>query len=162
MRSRMMPDRMQPTHSVARTAAVLLVAVVFAAACSSSGNEPGPSDTTGTDEGNPTPVQTATGPPGTAVYRYVNAGLVATMRLDGEAGTLEIENRTGRELPPPDFYILDARDGSRVKGEVADTTSIPDGQTMTFDVSFSGLEIDDIGLVILLMGRDNYGAFVRQ
>ena len=162
MRSRMMPDRMKPTHRFARTAAVLLVAVVLAAACSSGGSEPGPTGTNGSGGESPTPVQTATGPPGTAVYRYANAGLVATIRLDGEAGTLEIENGTGRELPPPDFYILDARDGSRVKGEVRDPTSIPDGQTMTFGVSFSGLEIDDIGLVILMMGRDNYGAFVRQ
>jgi len=156
-----MPDRMQPTHPVARTTAVLLVAAVTTA-CSSGGNEPGPSGTNGSGSGNPTPVQTATGPPSTAVYRYANAGLVATMRLDGEAGTLEIENGTGRELPPPDFYILDARDGGRVKGDVADPTSIPDGQTMTFDVSFSRLGIDNIGLVILLMGQDNYGAFVRQ
>ncbi len=157
-----MPDRMQPTHPAARTAAVLLVAVVLAAACSSGGREPGPTGTNGSGGENPTPVQTATGPPGTAVYRYANAGLVATMRLDGEAGTLEIHNDTGRELPPPDFYILDARDGRRVKGDVAASTSIPDGQTMTFDVSFSGVGIDDIGLVILLMGRNNYGAFARQ
>jgi len=158
-----MPDRMQPTHPIARTVAVLLLAVIIAAAaCSSGGNEPGPTGTNGSGGENPTPVQTATGPPGTAVYRYVNAGLVATMRLDGEAGTLEIENRTGGELPPPDFYILDARDGRRVKGDVLDATSIPNEQTMTFDVSFSGLDIDNIGLVILLMGRDNYGAFVRQ
>lgn len=157
-----MPDRMQPTHPIARTAAVFLVAVVFAAACSSSGNEPGPTGTDGSGEENPTPVQTATGPPGTAVYRYVNAGLVATMSLDGEAGTLEIENGTGRELPPPDFYILDARDGRRVKGTVEDPVAIPDSETMTFNVSFSGLGLDNIGLVILLMGRDNYGAFVRQ
>lgn len=157
-----MPDRMQPTHPIARTVGVLLFAVIFTTACSGSGNEPGPSGTNGSGGESPTPVQTATGPPGTAAYRYANAGLVATMRLDGEAGTLEIQNDTGRELPPPDFYILDARDGGRVKGEVRDPTSIPDGQTMTFDVSFSGLEIDDIGLVILLMGRDNYGAFARQ
>ncbi len=159
-----MPDRMQPAHRFARAAALLLVALVLAAAACTSGggNEPGPTGSTGTGGGNPTPVQTATGPPGTAVYRYANAGLVATMRLDGEAGTLEIENGTGRELPPPDFYILDARDGRRVKGGIAASTSIPDGQTMTFDVSFSGLGIDDIGLVILLMGRDNYGAFARQ
>jgi len=158
----MMPDRMQPTHPVAPTVGGLFVAVVLAAACSSGGSEPGPTGTNGGGGENPMPVQTATGPAGTAVYRYANAGLVATIRLDGEAGTLEIENGTGRELPPPDFYILDGRDGSRVKGEVRDPTSIPDGQMMTFDVSFSGLEIDNIGLVILLMGRDNYGAFVRQ
>lgn len=159
-----MPDRMETTHPVARTLAGLLLAVVLAAAActSSGGSEPGPTGTNGGGGENPTPVQTATGPPGTAVYRYANAGLVATMRLDGQAGTLEIENGTGRELPPPDFYILDARDGRRVRGEVRDPASILDGQTMTFDVSFSGLGIDDIGLVILLMGRDNYGAFVRE
>ena len=162
MRSRMMPDRMQPTHRFARTAALLFVAVVLAAACSSGGSEPGPTGTNGSGGENPTPVQTATGPPGTAVYRYANAGLVATIRLDGEAGTLEIENGAGRELPPPDFYILDARDGRRVKGTVEDPVAIPDGESVTFDVSFSGLEIDNIGLVILLMGQDNYGAFVRQ
>jgi len=157
-----MPDRMQPTHRFARIVAGLLLAVVLAAACSSGGSEPGPTGTNGSGGENPTPVQTATGPPGTAVYRYANAGLVATMRLEGETGSLEIENGTGSELPPPDFYILDARDGRRVKGDVRDPTSIPDGQTMTFDVSFSGLGIDNIGLVILLMGRDNYGAFARQ
>ena len=84
------------------------------------------------------------------------------MSLDGDSGTLAIENDTGRELPPPGFYILDARTGHRVGGEVKDPTSIPNGETKTFKISFGGLAIKDIGLVILLVGHDNYGAFARQ
>ena len=84
------------------------------------------------------------------------------MRLDGDSGTLTIENDTGAELPPPGFYILDASTGDRVSGEVKDPTVIPNGETKTFRVSFSGLGIKDIGLVILVIGHDNYGAFARQ
>lgn len=43
-----------------------------------------------------------------------------------------------------------------------DPTSIPNGETKTFKISFDGLAIKDIGLVILLVGHDNYGAFARQ
>ncbi|HEY6678717.1 MAG TPA: hypothetical protein VI411_07420 [Actinomycetota bacterium] len=87
---------------------------------------------------------------------------MATMSLDGDSGTLAIENDTARELSPPGFYILDASTGDRVIGEVKDPTAIPIGETMTFRVSFSGLGIKDIGLVILVIGHDNYGAFARQ
>lgn len=84
------------------------------------------------------------------------------MRLDGNSGTLTIENDTGAELPPPGFYILDASTGDRVVGEVKDQAVIPIGEMRTFRVSFSGLGIKDIGLVILVIGHDNYGAFARQ
>ncbi|HYV02618.1 MAG TPA: hypothetical protein VEM93_09865 [Actinomycetota bacterium] len=77
-------------------------------------------------------------------------------------GHAAIENDTGRELPLAGFYILDARTGDRVGGEVKDPTSIPNGETKTFKISFGGLAIKDIGLVILLVGHDNYGAFARQ
>ncbi len=117
---------------------------------------------TGSGAGNVTPETTATGPPGTAVYRYANPGLLATMSLDGDSGTLTIENDTGADLPPPGFYILDARTGDRVGGEVKDPTVIPNGEMKTFRVSFSGLGIKDIGLVILVIGHDNYGAFTRK
>ncbi len=142
----------------------IVVAGTIAASCTSTDEEPRASGTTGTGSGSDTvtPEATATGPPGTAVYRYANLGLLATMSLDGDSGTLAIENDTGRELPPPGFYILDARTGHRVGGEVKDPTSIPNGETKTFKISFGGLAIKDIGLVILLVGQDNYGAFARQ
>jgi hypothetical protein len=84
------------------------------------------------------------------------------MSLDGDSGTLTIENDTGADLPTPGFYILDARTGDRVGGEVKDPTVIPNGEMKTFRVSFSGLGIKDIGLVILVIGHDNYGAFTRK
>ncbi len=142
----------------------IVVAGTIAASCTSTDEEPRASGTTGTGSGSDTvtPEATATGPPGAAVYRYANLGLLATMSLDGDSGTLAIENDTGRELPPPGFYILDARTGHRVGGEVKDPTSIPNGETKTFKISFGGLAIKDIGLVILLVGQDNYGAFARQ
>jgi hypothetical protein len=164
----MMPDRMKTTHR-GLLFVWIVVAVTLAASCTkSTDTEPRASGTTGSGTGTGngsdtvTPEATATGPPGTAVYRYANPGLLATMSLDGDSGTLTIENDTGGELPPPGFYILDARTGDRVSGEVKDPTVIPNGQMKTFRVSFLGLGIKDIGLVILLIGHDNYGAFARQ
>jgi hypothetical protein len=96
------------------------------------------------------------------VYRYANAGLVATLVLEGQRGTLEIDNGTGRELPDPGFYILDARDGHRIDARVEGAAPVPDGERKDFTVSFTGIEDRNIGLVVLLMGPDNYGAFVEQ
>jgi len=157
-----MPDRMKPTRRVVVVLSLLVAGELVVACTKSTDAEPRPSATSGSGSGTVTPGETATGPPGTAVYRYTNPGLVATMSLDGDSGTLAIENDTGRDLPPPGFYILDARNGDRVNGQIKDATSIPDGETRTFRVSFRGLAIKDIGLVILLIGRENYGAFARQ
>jgi hypothetical protein len=164
----MMPDRMKTTHR-GLLFLWIVVAVTLAASCTkSTDTQPRASGTTGSGTGTgnggdtATPEATATGPPGTAVYRYANPGLLATMSLDGDSGMLAIQNDTGGELPPPGFYILDARTGDRVGGEVKDPTVIANGEEKTFRVSFSGLGIKDIGLVILVIGHDNYGAFARQ
>lgn len=98
-------------------------------------------------------------PGDSGVYRYVNAGLVAT--LDLRKGTLEIENDTGRTLAKPGFYALHATDGRRVEGRVIDATAVPAGETRTFDVELDGIAPKDIGLIVLLIGSDNYGAFVQ-
>ncbi len=146
-------------RSVSRLTAPVIVLALAGAACTGAGGE---HEGGATRSGDGTPTFTVTAPPGTAVYRYENAGLTATLLIKGSTGTLEIENATGRELPKPSFYILDARDGSRVDGEVADAADIADGQTARFDVSFAGIEPKNIGLLILLVGKDNYGAFVEQ
>ncbi len=157
----MMPDRMRTAHRRALVAS-LIVGTLVAGACTKNGSEPKATGTGGSGGGSPTPVQTATGPPGTAVYRYANVGLVATMSLNGDSGTLSIQNGTGRDLPAPGFYLLEARDGKRMNGEVKGAAPVPTGATESFHVSIPKLNIDDIGLVILLMGHDNYGAFARQ
>ncbi len=102
-------------------------------------------------------------PPGTGVYLYANAGLTATLELKGSAGTLKIVNETGRALPKPDFYVLDARDGKRFEGTIEASAPVENGATATFDVSIAAsADPKQIGLVVLLMGSDNYGAFVLQ
>ena len=140
-----------------RLVALLLLAAVTLGACTSEGGDAGPS--TGAD-GDAEPSETISVAPGAIVYRYANAGLVATLDLD--ANTLEIENGTGRELPRPDFYVLAAVDGAKTDGRVLGATAVLAGQTAMFDVELTGIAPDDIGLVVLLMGKDNYGAFVRQ
>lgn len=157
----MMPDRMRTAHRPALVAP-LVIGTLLVGACTRNGSEPQTTGTGGSEGESPTPVQTATGPPGTAEYRFANVGLVATVSLDGDSGTLSIQNGTGRDLPTPGFYILDARDGRRVNGEVKDAAAVPTGTTKSFRVSIPKLNIDDIGLVILLMGHDNHGAFARQ
>jgi hypothetical protein len=152
---------MKTAHRLAPLPVALGVLAVLAAACSgSNAGEGGPSSSP--SGGSETPTAVVTGPPGTVVYQYANAGLTATLVVRGQSGTLEIDNRTGRELPKPGFYILDARNSSRFDGKVADAAPIPDGDKMRFKVSFAGIEDKNIGLVVLLMGPDNYGGFVEQ
>jgi len=146
-----------------RLVALALALAVVLAACTGdeepNGDLSGPTGgTTGTSATGPT--GTLSVPPGSSVYRYVNAGLVATLDLD--AGTLEVRNETGRELSKPGFYVLDARDGTQVDGQVQAPEPIPAGETATFDVVLDAIERKNIGLVVLLMGQDNLGAFVQQ
>lgn len=149
---------MKPTRRVA--AFVLLATLVGACTGAKGQSNETPSGGTGSE------TAAVSVPPGTGLYKYVNAGLTATLTLKGTSGqltgTLEIQNKTGRALPQPAFYVLDARDGHRIDGSVEGSTDVPDGQTQTFQVTFDGLELKNLGLVVLLMGHDNYGAFVQQ
>jgi hypothetical protein len=144
-----------------RLPALTIVLVLALSACTGGdakdgGKTSGPTGPTAVSG----PTGTISFPPGSNVYRYVNAGLVAILDLDTD--TLEIQNRTGHELAKPGFYVLDARDGTEIDGQVQASAAIPDGQTETFDVTLTGIEPKNIGMAILLMGRDNYGGFVRQ
>ena len=41
------------------------------------------------------------------------------------------------------------------------STPVAAGERATFDVRLDGITVDDIGLLVLLFGADDYGAFVR-
>jgi hypothetical protein len=152
---------MKPTR---RFVAFCVGSALVLAACTGDddggdgGDATGPTGVTG-DDGGPTPVTGGPGDRGT--YEYENAGLRVVMRIEGTAGTLEVHNGTDRTLPKPDFYILGAIDRTRVQGDVAAPEPIAAGETATFDLSFEGIEVRDIGAIALLFGRDNYGLFVR-
>jgi hypothetical protein len=160
-----MPRPVKPTG---RFVALLVASVIALPACTSDGGSSG--TTAGATAGTvpsgptfiPTPAETFTGPPGTAVYTYANEGLVVTVDLDGNAGTLTVENGTPHDLQGPDVYVLDAVDGHRIEGDVASSAPVPAGETATFGVSIDGIEdASEIGLLVLVFGADNYGAFVR-
>jgi hypothetical protein len=157
-----MPRPVKPT---VRFIALALAIVGLLASCTGDGDggDPTGPGTGGTGNTNgavgPTPV--TTGPAARGTYEYVNAGLRVVVEIDGTEGTMEVDNGTERNLEPPDFYILDARDGTELEGEVAEPAPTPAGETATFAISFEGVEVRNIGLLVLLFGTDNYGAFVR-
>lgn len=145
----------------------LAVALVLALTGCTNGDDPSAGSTgasggtAGTGVTAPSgPTGTISVPPGSSVYRYVNAGLQAVLDLDTD--TLEIRNETGSDLAKPGFYVLDARDGTQIDGRVIDPAGIQAGETATFAVTLDGIELRNIGLVVLLMGPDNLGAFVQQ
>jgi len=144
---------------------VAVVALAAGAVVVFGGGDDGDGDGTGASgavtgtTGGPTPVVSGSATSGR--YEYVNAGLRAVLEIDGNGGTLEVENGSGHGLGRPGFYILGASDGARFDGDVAAAAAIPDGETATFDVSFEGIEVGDIGAIALLFGQDNYGLFVR-
>ena len=152
-----MPRPMKPTG---RLVALLCVAITLGAC---TGEDDGTTGATGASTTGevPTPAQTFTGAPGTATYEYANEGLLVTVGLDGSDGTLEVENDSQHDLDPPGLYVEDAVDGHEVDGEVLDSAPVAAGETATFDVRLDGITVDDIGLLVLLFGADNYGAFVR-
>ncbi|HLB61425.1 MAG TPA: hypothetical protein VJN50_01565 [Actinomycetota bacterium] len=143
-----------------KLASTLLVALLAlgTAACDKAKSQP---DSDGTIT---TPPEESVGPIGTTKdeFRYQNAGLVAVLKFRGKGGTLQVENDSGFDLPTPGFYVLDARDGHEIEGTVEGSEPVPDGEKKTFQISVGeGFELENVGLVILLMGEDNYGAFVN-
>jgi hypothetical protein len=148
---------MKPTRAVVPA----FMVIVLLAAC--TGDEEGATGTTAsrTTSPVPTPAATFTGAPGTGVYEYANEGLVVTVALDGNTGTLEVDNSSEHDLAAPDLYVLDAVDGHEIDGDVLASTPVGAGETSTFDVALDDITVDQIGLLVLLFGADNYGAFVR-
>jgi hypothetical protein len=152
-----MPRPMKPTGRLV----ALLCLTIALGAC--TGGDPGSTGGTGASPTGevPTPAQTFTGAPGTGTYEYANEGLLVTVDLDGSDGTLEVENDSDHDLDPPGLYVEDAVDGHEIDGEVVDSAPVAAGETATFDVRLDGITVDDIGLLVLQFGADNYGAFVR-
>jgi hypothetical protein len=151
---------MKPTG---RLVAPMCLAIALAACTGGGGGDGGSSAATGPSRSSevPTPAQTFTGAPGTATYEYANEGLLVTVDLEGSEGTLEVENDSEHDLDPPGLYVEDAVDGHEIGGTVVDSAPVAAGESATFGVRLDDITVDDIGLLVLLFGADNYGAFVR-
>jgi hypothetical protein len=151
---------MKPTG---RFVAVLCLAIALGACTGDDAGGNGSTASTGpsTTSQVPTPAQTFTGAPGTATYEYANEGLLVTLDLNGSNGTLAVENDSDHDLDPPGLYVEDAVDGHEIDVQVVDSAPVAAGEQASFDVKLDGITVDDIGLLVLLFGADNYGAFVR-
>jgi len=102
-------------------------------------------------------------PPVTSTDSYVftdAAGIEARITIEEEGALLTVENDTGGALPRPGVYVLDARDGSRVDWTVVDAASAAEGENEWRVERPAVPEPKHIGLVVLLFGGEDYGAFV--
>ena len=152
---------MQP---IGRSVALALLSLMAFAACTGDEEPPAATASTGGETSTsavPTPAETFTGAPGTATYTYALEGLTVTVELDGSEGTMFVENGSEHDLDAPGLYVLDAADGHEVDGEVVASAPVAAGDSATFDVALDGIGVDDIGLLGLLFGAVDYGAFVR-
>ena len=156
---------MKPTRVVV---AIALGLTLASSACTGGdGDDGGDTGGTGGTAGvtgetggvGPAPVQSGSDTVGT--YEYSNAGLVAVLRLEGGAGTLEVDNGTDADLPEPGFYARHALTGARTDGLVTDPVSVPAGGSGSFEVEIDGLTVGDVGVLGLLFGGEDYGLFVR-
>ena len=143
--------------STLRRCIALFLIGLAAAACTKSGNSTPLPDSSG-----PTPTETTTTPvvitPGE--FRYTNAGLDVMLELKTNVGSMVVDNGTDHDLAKPDVYVLDGTTGQQIDGKVVEAAPIAQGETATFDVQFPvGVDDKSLGLVILLFGSDNYGAF---
>ena len=102
-------------------------------------------------------------PPITSTDSYVftdAAGIEARLKIEGEGALLTLTNDTGAELPEPGVFVLDARDGVRTDWHVLDASAVAEGETEWVVERPPEPGAKNIGLVVLLFGGEDYGAFV--
>jgi hypothetical protein len=142
-----------------RSFTLFLAALSLAAAGASCTGE----TTTTTTDASPTgsPLPTVDVPvdfvPGEFVY--VNNDVKVSLSWEGGTGEMTIENASGHELGTPGLYAV-TREQTEVPAEIPDAAPIPDGQSVTLEVSFpDSLDAADAGLIAILFGEENWGAF---
>ena len=95
----------------------------------------------------------------TAGIETETTAMTASLSFVGSAATLEVKNASGEELAAPALYVVSGT-GEHVDGSVVGAVPIADGARATFQVTFPNqVTSKTIGLVILLFGDSNYGAF---
>jgi len=105
---------------------------------------------TGGDAPPPEESPTTSPPPVTSADSYVftdSAGIEARIAIESEGAVLTVTNDTGAVLPRAGVYVLDAR-------------AVPEGESEWQVERPSVPEAKHIGLVVMLFGGEDYGAFV--
>ncbi|HSL10557.1 MAG TPA: hypothetical protein VLA82_04500 [Actinomycetota bacterium] len=141
---------------MARMLLMLILSVLLVGACERSGDDVAPSPTAPAPTTSPPPTLSSEG------FLYTSKeGIRALATFDGARGRLEVENTTGAELAAPGLYVLDAATGAVVEADVSPTRPVADGDGATFRVRLDRpMPPASIGLVVLLIGDEDRGAFL--
>lgn len=137
---------------------VAILVALLSLSCTGDGVDP-PSGPRSTSAGNAPPsVDTGDVEFEPGEFEYSWRGVDIRFSMDGSAGTLRIENGSGGRLAAPGLYAI-LGDGTRSDATIADPSPIAEGEQATFDVVFAdGVDETTVGLVILLIGGNNWGA----
>jgi hypothetical protein len=135
-----------------------LLAAASLAACTSVGGEETPTVTPNATSPTGGPVASDIGDVEFAPGEFQYAFNDITARLSMSGGTLEISNGSGAEVGAPSLSTVTIDDRT-VDLTVEDAAPIPDGGEATFTVTFpDGIDQETVGLIVLTLGEDNYGA----
>jgi len=155
-----MRPRMRPPRSSIRFVVPAVLACLLLGACTKD-TPPPKNSSTGSSSSSSSTGSTTPTPSHPGDYTYENAGVIADVRYTPPKSTLTVTNHTGAEIPAPGIYMLDARDGHRIAGTVENSTPVPAASSKDFTLTFAQQEDqNNVGLMILLIGHANYGAFV--
>lgn len=138
-----------------RSLAVAILAVaVLAAAC-----------TKDEDVSSPSPATPSTGASqaiGANQYGWDAYGVTAVLTPTPGTWRLKITNHTGTKIDAPGIYALAADDGHRIDATVEGAEALADGESGTLEVAWpSDFDNKNVGMVMLMVGEDLYGGFLR-
>jgi hypothetical protein len=133
---------------------MIVLVAVLGIACTGGGDDqptPAPSSTTTS----PVPTGPVHFEPGHYVYEF--GGVTVGVVFDGSDAKMDVKNASGAELAAPSLYVV-LGTGAQRDGVVTDGSTIPDGESATFQVTFPD-DVDErtVGLVVLSFGDANWG-----
>jgi hypothetical protein len=142
-----------PVRILTRSVLVLTLAVVAGACTGDDTPSTQPDATTG-----PTALPTVDVPvefvPGEWTYENHDV----TVSFTWDSGELTVENGSGEELGDPGLYAV-TQTQQRVDADIAGSAPVADGGSAALTAAFpAGLELADVGLVVIEFGEQNWGA----
>jgi hypothetical protein len=139
-----------------RARSFLVAAVlVLAAACTHEGAATEPTTTPPVDVNPPQDVDVTFVP---WEWTYELYGVKAAFHWKDGPATLTVKNGSDQEVGAPDLYVV-TRDQRHVDAKLDGSAPLEPSESGTYTVTFpGGLQPDDIGLVVLLLGDVNWGA----
>jgi hypothetical protein len=144
MRSRSLPALFVP------------LALVAAVACTNGSSSETPPASATSATAPPTGTTDVSIVPGEWTYEYL--GVKATFDWkEGSPATLHVKNGSENQVGAPEVYIV-TKDQRHVDGKADGSTPLDPGQSGDYTVTFpDGLTGDDLGLVVLTLGRRELG-----